>query len=269
MEKFKLFIVALFTIIILSVTSGCTKKTIIQTDGSPVIVEMNLSSGVNVGKNTRADGDFMADIPTSYKAFFVAAENTDVYKKGSIIKTCDVSFGDNLISLPDIKYNIYITNYNPSVPSDEAGIKSLLSSIPQSSTTLYLTKEDDNVIFHSNKQISETLVNNYAAVCIAANQFVTGAQYNTPASTNEGTEVYKLNGNWYYLYIRADNDKAMTNTTVWIKNIPYNTGSYQLAESIKPNYIYQYTLTDNTSTGLKIIVAPFAGTITKIIDTNF
>jgi hypothetical protein len=261
MKKLLLFLSVLVLILALS---SCTKKEIVQNDGGMISVNMDLSSGISVSKKTRAAADFTSNIPTSYTAYFIAAEKTEVYNKGDIIKTVPVSLGDNKITLPDIKYNIYISNYLPSIPANESDIKSMIESIPVSSSILYLVKEDDNVIFHSTKTITETLENNYAAVCILNNSFVTGAQYNTPPVNSFGTATYTLSGDWYYLYIKGNS----TNTTVWLKNIPYNTGSYQLAETIEANHIYQYTITDNTNCKFIVKVDPFAGVINKDIQVE-
>jgi len=248
----------LFLSVLVFALSSCTKKEIVQNDGGMISVNMDLSSGIFVSKTTRATSDFVPNIPTSYTAYFVAAEKTDVYNKGDIIKTIPVSLGDNKIQLPDIKYNIYISNYVPSMPANESDIKVMLQSTPEISSVIYLTKEDDGVIFHDTKTITETLINNYAAVCILANDFVTGAKY------NNGNMAYQKSNDWYYMYLKAAN----TNTTVWLKNIPYNTGSYQLSEAIEANYIYQYTLSDNTDCKFVIKVKPFEGTINKIVNVG-
>ena len=246
----------LFLSVLVFALSSCTKKEIVQNNGDGLVsVSMDLSSGVNVSRVSRASNDFVATVPTSYKVYFVSAEKTEEYNKGDIVKTADVVLGDNKITLPDIKYNIYVTNYVPSTPATEADIKSMIESIPVSSSILYLVKEDDNVIFHDTKTITETLINNYAAVCIINNNFVTGAQYNTPPVNSFGMATYTLSGDWYYLYVKG----TSTNTTIWLKNIPYNTGSYQLAETIEPNYIYEYTVTDDANAKFVLKTEPFAG----------
>ena len=246
----------LFLSVLVFALSSCDRKEIVQNNGNGLVsVNMDLSSGVKVSRVSRASNDFVATVPTSYKVYFVSAEKTEEYGKGDIVKTADVVLGDNNIQLPDIKYNIYVTNYVPSTPKTEADIKSMIESIPVSSSTLYLVKEDDGVIFHNTKTITETLVNNYAAVCILNNKFVTGAQYNTPPMNSFGTATYTLSGDWYYLYVKGNS----TNTTIWLKNIPYNTGSYQLKEDIEPNYIYEYTVTDDTNAKFVLKTEPFAG----------
>ena len=139
----------LFLSVLVFALSSCTKKEIVQNNGDGLVsVSMDLSSGVNVSRVSRASNDFVATVPTSYKVYFVSAEKTEEYNKGDIVKTADVVLGDNKITLPDIKYNIYVTNYVPSTPATEADIKSMIESIPVSSSILYLVKEDDNVIFN-------------------------------------------------------------------------------------------------------------------------
>ena len=240
--------------------ASCTKKEIVQTEGKGIVsINMDLSSGVMVS-STRADNDFKAELPSQFTAYFVAAENTENHKKGEIVKKCTVNIGDNQLKIPDIKYNIYISNYDTD-PTTESDIKLMLESTPESSDVLYLTKEDDNVIFHQTKTIEETLENKYAAVCIYNNSFTTGAQYNVIPTTSAGNNIYKMQDSWYYLYIKAAN----TNSTVWITGIPYCTGSIQLNKTIKPNYIYEYVVTDNTDCKFTVKVNQFAGIIKEDI----
>lgn len=259
-------LIMLFMMVVMFFLSSCSKKEITVKDGgSPITIEMSLSSGINVSEVTRASSDFTPTVPDKYKAYFVASENTESYKAGDIVRIVDVSLGSNKIKIPDLKYNIYISNYNLKTISKESDLKTMLSSLPPSSTSLYLVKEDDNVMFHATKTIQEKLINNYAAVCVAANNFVTGATYDISPSENE-TNIYKLNGNWYYLYIKACAPNSMTSSTVWLKNIPYNTGSYKLDKPIEPNYIYEFTVTDNTNVGFTVNVDPFTGIVASDID---
>lgn len=255
----KLFV--LLSLMLVFILSSCSKKEVIETNDSKdnIQIFMNLSSGVNVSMISRASTDFIATIPIAYKVYFVASENSDIYKKGDIVKITDITLGENKITIPDLKYNIYISNYNPSVPSTESDIKSMIENIPISSSILYLTKKDDGVVFHDTKIITETLVNNYSAVCILNNNFVTGAQFNISPTNNYETATYTLDGDWYYLYVKG----TSTNSTIWLKNIPYNTGSYKLLETIEPNHIYEYTVTDDTNTKFILKTEPFSGTDKK------
>lgn len=252
----------LLMMMVLIAFSSCEKRTIITTSKeNTILMDMKLSSGVAISTYTRADNDFKAELPSQFIAYFVAAENTENHKKGDIVEKCTVSIGDNQLKIPDIKYNIYITNYNTN-PSTEAEIKAMIQSTPESSDILYLTKEDDNVIFHQTKVVEETLENKYAAVCIYNNSFTTGAQYNNIPSTSVGTNIYKLKDSWYYLYIKSNN----TNSTIWITGIPYCTGSIQLNKTIEPNYIYEFVVTDNTNCKFVVKVSPFNGIIKENLD---
>lgn len=241
----------------LLVLASCSKVDIHDLSPNPVIdridsvdIIMKISNEpeVNQINTTRAyvkgDGDFTPVLPTSFKAYFVSADATPYYAKGSIVKIANVVTGDNSITLPDIKYNVYVTNMESDLKSDntkdqEVNISSIDKSFPESNDFIYLYGYSKDLLFHNNQNTNVTLGNPYAAVCIAHNQFATGAQYNVQSSI--GTKVYKDNGKWFYLYIKASN----TNSTIWITGIPYNTGSYLLSRDIKPNNVYEYIVSDS------------------------
>ena len=128
------------------------------------------------------------------------------------------------------------------------------------------------------------MVNTYAAVCVAHNDFVSAVAYNTTSGNKDNITAYNDNGsaNWYNLYIRANSlitDAGTTNSSLTLANIVGlaangKTGDGQITKddngiftfllnkSIVANNIYQYTINDNYSgsTSLTVNVNAFDGT---------
>jgi hypothetical protein len=252
-------------------------------------------TSTRAGISTRADGtagvnnpttDFAPTYPTSYTAYFVADGDQNGYKNGEIIRVVTIDNAtaptkDNAnvvtntkITVPALKYNIIVTNYTPSTNAPTAGgtWSDFETSLPTSSTTLYLYGQNKNDLSSSTASVvtaNVTLDNNYAAVCVAHNNFVTGVTYTVGnnAYTDGGT------GKWYYLYIRANSasgfgDALNTNSALTIQNITKVT-SYTLSKSISAGNIYQYTINDNftgtggNENGLGVSVTPFKDATTQ------
>lgn len=249
--------------------SSCSKSEIIPSSYyKEVKINLNVYNNVEITQvnndatssiNSRAVSSvssFVPAFPTTFKAYFVSAENTGVYSKGAIVKIVDVNTGSNDITVPDIKYNVYVTNFSVNLSSDnskdqESILKNIQSSFPESTTSIYLYGNENDVIFHQNQNTTVTMINPYAAVCVLHNNFVTNVQYNVAPLSSLATSTYKDSGegNWFYLYLKSTN----TNSTIYLQNIPYNTGSYKLMKDIKPNNVYEYIVSDDKSNNKFIV----------------
>jgi hypothetical protein len=265
--------------------------------------------------------DFKPTYPTDYKAYFVATTDEGDYKPGEIVRVVDINLNTaNLssstsknitVTVPAISYNIIVTNYNPATgyaagntitDVDESNTYDFTKSLPTSSSTLYLygstatttTQSDGTTSVTNNGDFSSktgnvtayvTLDNEYAAVCVAANDFVSKVVYNGDAtnytnnSTTGTTGTTATNGNWYvgdwyYLYIKVTNHPDKFSSTLTIANINNYTGEYTINHSgnsnenydLVANKIYEYRINDNftggtsNSNGLTVTVNPFTET---------
>ena len=213
-------------------------------------------------------------MPTNFTAYFVAASNEDGYTAGALIKIIKVTAGDNSITLPNIAYHIYVTNYTSTntltennTNKVERAVTGIRNSFPTGTTTLYLWGELTNSTTFSNGTVKVDMKNPYAAIAILKNNFVTGATYNGFNNAAGGSGTYATDDKfWYYLYIEPqigpNNKETGTNTAVSLQNIAGGKKSFNLFDnSIIADYIYQYTITDNKSgCGLNINVDSFKGT---------
>ncbi|MCH3994256.1 MAG: hypothetical protein LKE54_04260 [Prevotella sp.] len=251
-------------------TSGITTVSLDITSGIEIKEDSSSFSTNSTNKLTRAittsSANFTPVIPTQFTAYFVAAEGTSEYAKGSIVRKVTVNQGSNRISVPAIKYHIYVTNYEPtnSLEADrttdsESAVEALEDNLPVSSTTLYLFGTDSTADFSSTTAAANAtvnMVNHYAAVCVANNGHVKGV-----VNDNDQTD-YALDDNkgWYYIYVKAPTDgTATTNFTVIVENlegIP-DGKAYDFPKSITADNIYQYTV--NASGGIIITVDAFQG----------
>jgi hypothetical protein len=252
-------------------------------------------TSTRAGISTRADGtagvnnpttNFAPTYPTSYTAYFVAKGDQNGYKGGEIVRVVTIDNAtaptkDNpnvvtntKITVPALDYNIIVTNYTPTTNAPTAGgtWSDFETSLPTSSTTLYLYGQKENNLSSSTTTVvtaNVTLDNNYAAVCVAHNNFVTSVKYNVDNKlyTDGGS------GEWYYLYVRANSasgfgDASNTNSALTIQHIT-GVESYTLKETIAAGNIYQYTINDNftgtggNENGLAISVTPFKDAGTK------
>lgn len=242
-------------------------------------ISLNINSGIDVSEEsstffnssavkastrstTSTSTNFSAKLPSQFTAYFVAAEATSEYTQGAIVRKVSVSTGSNNISVPAIKYHIYVTNYAPTADKDinqESDVEALENSIPRD-TTLYLYGRSDADFSSTTSTANATvaLTNHYAAVCVANNGHVKSVCY------KDGTETtnYALDSTkqWYYMYVKAPTD-GTTNTdfTVTVENlagIPDGT-EYTFSENVTADNIYQYTV--NEKGGLIITVNAFEG----------
>jgi hypothetical protein len=246
---------------VIVMVSSCSKNetNYLNPDSKEVRINLNVYNNIKItqvnsnASLTRAESSpasFVPIFPTTFKAYFISAENTGVYSRGAIVKIVDVNMGNNSVTVPDIKYDVYVTNFNINLSSDkskdqESILKDMQSSFPESTTSIYLYGNENEVIFHQNQNTTVTMVNPYAAVCVLHNNFVTNVQYNVSSSSPLATSTYKDSGkgNWFYLYLKSTN----TNSTIYLQNIPYNTGSYKLMKDIEPNNVYEYIVSDDKS----------------------
>jgi hypothetical protein len=233
--------------------------------------------------------DFAPTYPSSYTVYFVADQAQGDYKDQEIVYTMNIT-ADNTnlstvttsgsatatevysatgIKIPALNYKVYVTNYST---SQKAGGEFKAETLPTSSTTLYLNNgvgtTADLTSKSTNRTVDVTLTNNYAAVAVAHNDFVSAAKYNVDNNAyTDGTSDNSGLGKWYYLYVRANsasgyNDALNTNSALTIKNIASIT-SYTLSKTIAAGNIYQYTINDNftgtggNENGLTISVTPF------------
>ena len=257
-------------------------------------------TSTRAGISTRADGtagvnnpttNFAPTYPTSYTAYFVAKGDQNGYKDGEIVRVVTIDNAtaptkDNpnvvtntKITVPALDYNIIVTNYTPTTNAPTAGgtWSDFETSLPTSSTTLYLYGQKENNLSSSTTTVvtaNVTLDNNYAAVCVAHNNFVTGVTYNVGQNAyTDGTSDNSGVGKWYYLYVRANStsgfdDALNTNSTLTIHNIT-NVTSYILNRGISAGNVYQYTINDNFTggtsggDGLTISITPFKEAMTE------
>jgi hypothetical protein len=283
MKKLFFSIAALAAIVVMG---SCSKDSSLnnQTEKSVgnVNVSLNLNSGIEISESqspisraasTRSDvtpQNFAAIVPTKYKAYFVAAEKTDEFAKGALVRIADVTTGSNTISVPAIPCNIYITNYTPetalsvnATTDAEASVKALEDDLPMSSTTLYLFGKTDGVDFSTATSASVTLTNHYAAVCVQDNTNPNSIKYVSSVAFNgTGSITYLANTDyvldsktpWYYMYIKATdtsntslaNTSTTSNSTITLNNSAFTTdlqnNTWPLNKDIAADNIYQYTV---------------------------
>nr|WP_298671953.1 hypothetical protein [uncultured Prevotella sp.] len=229
-----------------------TNGTIVRT----ITITTNSTTDITSGTPSAVDGDGKTITTSSSNS-----NNTETYTLSSI-------------KIPAIKYDVYVTNY----PTEEkAGDSWKNVTLPTSSTTLYLygeTPKQDLTSSSSSRTVAVTLINNYAAVAVAANDFVSGVSYLGKLNDNTyGTSTYLNNsstatqetlgttswnvGGWYYLYINTTitsnqvSNKYTTNSKLTLENIngKENGSQITLSKEITAGNIYQFTINDNYTGG--------------------
>jgi hypothetical protein len=141
MKKLIFSIAALAAIVVMgscSQDSDLTNKTASSKTTDSVTVSLNLNSGIKVSESqsplsraaktvatragsTGSDGNFIPDYSINgttgaFTAYFVAANSGDGYTKGNIVAVKTGLNGSeagaaNTVTVPDIQYDIYVTNY--------------------------------------------------------------------------------------------------------------------------------------------------------------
>ncbi|MCI2088938.1 MAG: hypothetical protein LKK10_11810 [Prevotella sp.] len=289
-------------------TTGSANKTLTRA----AITRADAStSSANANNPTSS---FTPTLPSSFTAYFVATTDEGDYKAGEIVRTATVSTGSNSLKIPAIQYKIYVTNYTPSanitgtvtagtstettVSKDslsagaegEWNLERLEANLPTSSTTLYLFGDSTADFSTTTGTTTATvrMVNHYAAVCVAHNDFVNAVAYDTDSKNANNITTYNDGGsaNWYNLYIRVNSvvsDAGTTNSSLTLANIAglsanSKTGDGKITETtdgvftflldktIAANNIYQYTINDNYSGGANLTVTATAFNGTPISD---
>jgi hypothetical protein len=278
-----------------SANKTLTRAAMTRADASTTTVDAN-----NPASN------FTPSLPSSYTAYFVATTDEGDYKPGEIVRTATVQKGSNSLKIPAIHYKIYVTNYTPTANITGSTFKAgnsnetsvfkdsliagaegkwnldrLEANLPTSSTTLYLF--GDSIADFSNTTGTATatvrMVNHYAAVCVAHNDFVSAVNYATKSGNTDNVTAYNDGGsaNWYNLYIRVNSvvsDAGKTNSWLTLENITglstnsktgdgeisenNNVFTFLLDKTIAANNIYQYTINDNYSGGANLTVTATA-----------
>lgn len=232
--------------------------------------------------NTNNPGsNFVPTYPSSYTVYFVADQAQGDYKDQEIVYTMNITAtNSNLttattsgsatatevysatgIKIPALNYKVYVTNYST---SQKAGGEFKAETLPTSSTTLYLNNgvgtTADLTSKSTNRTVTVALTNNYAAVAVAANDFVSAVAYNETSYANNSTnDISSTNknvtwkvGGWFYLYINTTTTTSpTTNSKFTIENINGITNSTKetLDKAITAGNIYQYIINDNYTGG--------------------
>lgn len=236
------------------------KEVTFSTQGLISSTEDTFSSNGYQTLSTTAD--YLHLIPNEFKAYFVSKETRGQYVVGQVVAVEDVETGDNSIIIPELEYDIYVTNLIKSeedVNNKWYTENNIIPHLPKASDELYLF--GTTVIDYKAVDSAEvTLENYYSAVMISNNDFVTGYPKHNPS----GEHYVDANTDWYLKYIRTNgngNGNTTTNTKIPISIIGHNSTIYNLNRQIEANKIYKYTIDgnvqDNGDGGLTVIVEAF------------
>lgn len=232
----RIFILVAAIALLLSCTKNYHEVIVVEN----VNVEFKCKSVLNVeteGFKTRSTAAELP-IPTTFKAYFVSAENKGPYIIGQLITTLDVTSGIQTITVPKIKYNVYVTNYEKEgswYTWDDA-----TSQLPKSSYDLYLYGK--NEIDYSNNTVGEVEVKNpYSAVFINI-QYLDPAR--TPKEYNGNKDYKKFDDDWWYLYTRKNHNSQVWVLMSSINGSPGNK-SYQWSDDLEANKIYRFTFNND------------------------
>ena len=210
--------------------------------------------------------NYVHNIPNEFKAYFVSKEDRGQYVVGQVVAVEDVETGDNSFIIPELEYDIYVTNYlkpngNETEPYAWYTWDDNIAQLPFGSNELYLfgTTVIDYKEVDSGKV---TLENHYSAVMISNNDVVTGY----PTHYTSGQKYIDANTDWYLKYIRY----STTNTGITIKVNEYSNTTYNLDKPIEANKIYKYTIDgnvqDNEGGGLTVEVESFTEEVEEVIE---
>jgi hypothetical protein len=189
--------------------------------------------------------DFVPKVPNTFTAYFVANENTTKYPtakdNAQVIDSVTVHTGNNYITVPAMKYKVFVTNYSNGNEMNYPGWSNwytypdALGQLPAGCTTLYLYGKNENMDFTNGAVGEIQMTNPYAAVCVYNNNYILQPPYD-----NNGHTDFVLSGQWYYCYIRSLSSTTTTNIA-----INRSTNYKGIREQISPNNIYQYIIDDN------------------------
>lgn len=210
--------------------------------------------------------NYTHNIPNEFKAYFVSKEDRGQYVVGQVVRVEDVVTGDNSFIIPELEYDIYVTNYDH--PNHEETISyawytwgDAVQQLPFGSDELYLF--GTTVIDYKEVDAGEvTLENHYSAVMISNNEFVVGS----PTHYTSNQQYTDANTSWYLKYIRY----STTNTGITIKVNEYSNTVYNLDKPIEANKIYKYTIDGNVQDkdggGLTVVVESFTEEVEEVIE---
>ncbi|MCH3994248.1 MAG: hypothetical protein LKE54_04220 [Prevotella sp.] len=324
MKKFIYSIAALAAIVVMGSCSQDSDLTSVKSSSSKVdsvTVSLNLNSGIevsesssNMGKSavnsantsltraaatragsTDSNGNFVpgVDEGTTYTAYFVAATTGNGYTEGNIvsIKSGLRTEEGNSVKVPNIAYNIYVTNYSDgtggtisslnvgdaftsaftektietaaavTTGNSTSSVKiPLPNTLPAEATTsLYLFGETTTKATTGSTGFSATvnLYTPYAAVAVSqANDIVTGVSYGAADNKTNYETTGTSSTDWYYMYIIADGylTTVLGPTAGTTKPANYLNGTFNENSSIA------YTL-NSTSKSITLDNSIKAGTI--------
>lgn len=208
--------------------------------------------------------DYTHNIPNEFKAYFVSKEDRGQYVVGEVVAVIDVATGSNSFIIPELEYDIYVTNYEQgdgTVPYAWYTWGDNIEQLPVGSDELYLFGTT-TIDYKETDSGEVTLENHYSAVMISNNEFVKGY----PTHYTSGQNYIDANTSWYLKYIRY----STTNTGITIKVNDYSNTVYNLDKPIEANKIYKYTIDgnvqDNEGGGLTVIVESFTEEVEEVIE---
>ena len=207
------------------VLSSCSKEKTEIYIIEEVKVQLTAQPKLTVKESGFRSSEYEHQYPESYTAYFVSAETKGQYTLGQLIKTITVNEGTQTVTVPKLKYDVYVTNYQKE--GNWFTWNDAVAQLPLSSEALYLFGKN-TIDYSATDNGTVEVLNPYAAVMVLDNQYVTGA----PRFYGDGKDYVKA-GDWWLRYIRLDN----TNTKV-----PTTAGDYTLSRAIQPNRVYQYTI---------------------------
>lgn len=208
--------------------------------------------------------DYVHNIPNEFQAYFISKETRGQYVEGEVVKVVEVVTGDNSFIIPELEYDIYVTNYiqgGETEPYAWYTWGDIVSQLPDGSDELYLF--GTTVIDYKEVDSGEvTLENHYSAVMISDNEFVTG----NPTHYTSNQQYVQANTDWYLKYIKTNT----TNTGIPISINGYSSTTYTLNKPIEANRIYKYTIDgnvqDNGDGGLTVVVESFNEEVEEVIE---
>jgi hypothetical protein len=228
----------------LNLSGGSTPFTYSNNDKEFVSGKTLLSTRATVdGVNVP---DFVPEVPTKFTAYLIAHETKNGYSTNQFVDSVSVHTGSNYITVPAMKYKVYVSNYkNPRLETNTWSWENWYSGyysnpmgegMPYSSTTLYLY--GDSTLDFTKGAVGEIkMTNPYAAVCIYKNEYV----ISTPYDYNNSNLKCGIISKWYYLYINCAKFNK-TNLYILLGNFPGHPQSqnFTFVEPVTANNIYQY-----------------------------
>ncbi|MCH3984811.1 MAG: hypothetical protein LKK21_06680 [Prevotella sp.] len=200
----------------------------------PISATRAVVNGVNVP-------DFVPEVPKQFTAYLIANENKNGYSINQFVDSVTVHTGSNHITVPAMKYKVYVSNYKyPGMETNTWNWENWYSGhfsspmewpFPGSTTILYLYGKNEKMDFTNGAVGEIKMTNPYAAVCVYKNEYV-----RTPPIAYTKGEYFSQKGNWFYTYI---NCASSSRTNIGIMITPNIWYTY-FNDKISANQIYQY-----------------------------